>query len=87
MPLLDKTRFIFIDINITYSQYMFLQDAINTVLKFCGARFFSLQLPGYSLLMLDFLHAANTIVSNNDLKGVTIYYTIPCLSTNIEIFF
>lgn len=45
------------------------QDAINTVLKFCGARFFSLQLPGYSLLMLDFLHAANTIISNNDLKG------------------
>ena len=48
----------------------FSQDAINTVIKYCGARFFSLQLPGYSLLMLDFLHAANTIISNNDLKGV-----------------
>ncbi|XP_046445727.1 ral GTPase-activating protein subunit alpha-1-like isoform X1 [Daphnia pulex] len=45
------------------------QDAINTVIKYCGARFFSLQQPGYSLLMLDFLHAANTIISNNDLKG------------------
>ena len=44
---------------------------INLLVKLCGARFFSLQLPGYSLLMLDFLQAANTIISSNDLKGVS----------------
>ena len=44
---------------------------INIIVKYCGARFFSLQLPGYSLLMFDFLHAANAVLSS-DMKGVTL---------------
>lgn len=35
--------------------------------------------------MLDFLHAANTIISNNDLKGVNVTLIfLCCLSTNSE---
>lgn len=49
------------------------QEMINVLIKYCGARFFSLQLPGYSLLMLDFLHAANTIISSAELKGVRLH--------------
>jgi hypothetical protein len=72
---------------VNYFFFFFPQDAINTVIKYCGARFFSLQQPGYSLLMLDFLHAANTIISNNDLKGV-IFHTVfnVDLFTNIRFF-
>nr|CAD7424624.1 unnamed protein product [Timema monikensis] len=45
------------------------QAVINTLVQFCGPRFFSLMLPGHSLLLLDFIHAANTIVSLSDLRG------------------
>lgn len=46
------------------------QFIMNSLVKFCGPRFFSLQLPGFSLLLLDFIHAANTIVSTSDLRHV-----------------
>jgi len=45
-------------------------DEMNTVVKFTGARFFSLMLPGYSAYVLDFLYAANCLISSPDLKGV-----------------
>ncbi|PNF30190.1 Ral GTPase-activating protein subunit alpha-2 [Cryptotermes secundus] len=45
------------------------QAVINTLVQFSGPRFFSLMLPGHSLLLYDFIHAANTIVSSSDLRG------------------
>ncbi|XP_050506318.1 ral GTPase-activating protein subunit alpha-1 isoform X2 [Diabrotica virgifera virgifera] len=39
---------------------------INTCLKYLGPRFFSLQLPGASLLLLDFIHACNIILNNTE---------------------
>ncbi|XP_069689068.1 probable Rho GTPase-activating protein CG5521 isoform X3 [Periplaneta americana] len=45
------------------------QAVINTLIQFCGPRFFSLMLPGHSLLLYDFIHAANTVVSSADLRG------------------
>ena len=45
-------------------------DVTHTLLKFTGPRFFSLMLPGYTAYVLDFLFAANAIVSTAELKGV-----------------
>ncbi|KAL1130227.1 hypothetical protein AAG570_013165, partial [Ranatra chinensis] len=45
------------------------QNSINTVIKHSGSRFFSLQLPGFSVLILDFIHAANTILSSTETRG------------------
>ncbi|KAG5874289.1 hypothetical protein JTB14_005719 [Gonioctena quinquepunctata] len=52
--------------------YRFLHSALtstskpvlNTCLKYLGPRFFSLQLPGGSLLLLDLIHACNTILNS-----------------------
>ncbi|GAB6020527.1 hypothetical protein CHUAL_003210 [Chamberlinius hualienensis] len=44
------------------------QEVINTIVKYCGPRFFSLKLPGSSLLLLDFIHAADKIISSTDVK-------------------
>ena len=41
-----------------------------TLIRFTGPRFFSLMLPGYTAYILDFLYAANSVISNSDLKGV-----------------
>ena len=43
-------------------------DVTHTLLKFTGPRFFSLMLPGYTAYVLDFLFAANAIVSTAELK-------------------
>ncbi|XP_039283019.1 ral GTPase-activating protein subunit alpha-1 [Nilaparvata lugens] len=45
------------------------QSVVNTLVRFCGPRFLSLQLPGFSLLLLDFIHAANSVVSSSDLRA------------------
>ncbi|GFG28404.1 hypothetical protein Cfor_11332, partial [Coptotermes formosanus] len=45
------------------------QAVINTLIQFSGPRFFSLLLPGHTLLLYDFIHAANTIVSSSNLRG------------------
>ena len=45
-------------------------DTMNTLIRFTGPRFFSLMLPGYTAYILDFLYAANCIISTSDLKGV-----------------
>ena len=45
-------------------------DTMNTLIRFTGPRFFSIMLPGYSAYILDFLYAANCIISTSDLKGV-----------------
>lgn len=45
-------------------------DMMYTLVKFTGPRFFSLMLPGYTAYVLDYLYAANTIISTAELKGV-----------------
>ena len=47
-----------------------LQESTNELVRHCGPRFFSLPLPGATMLMLDFIHAANTITATGDLKQV-----------------
>ncbi|RZC33539.1 hypothetical protein BDFB_003365, partial [Asbolus verrucosus] len=43
---------------------------LNTTLKFLGPRFLSLQLPGFSLLLLDLIHACNTVLNSiENLEG------------------
>ncbi|CAG9813221.1 unnamed protein product [Phaedon cochleariae] len=54
--------------------YRFLHSALtsnskpvlNTCLKYLGPRFFSLQLPGASLLLLDLIHACNIVLNNTE---------------------
>ncbi|XP_049857449.1 probable Rho GTPase-activating protein CG5521 isoform X1 [Schistocerca gregaria] len=63
------------------------QAVVNTIVQYCGPRFFSLMLPGYSLLMYDFIHAANTVLSSNDIataprtEAASILGTLLCLSS------
>ncbi|XP_075222670.1 putative Rho GTPase-activating protein CG5521 [Lycorma delicatula] len=45
------------------------QSVMNTLVRYCGPRFLSLQLPGFSLLLYDFVHAANAIVTSSDLRS------------------
>ncbi|XP_059477062.1 ral GTPase-activating protein subunit alpha-1 isoform X2 [Neocloeon triangulifer] len=46
------------------------QPVINALVRHCGTRFFSLMLPGHTLLMLDFIQASNTVIGSNDIRGV-----------------
>ncbi|XP_013400060.1 ral GTPase-activating protein subunit alpha-1-like isoform X2 [Lingula anatina] len=61
------------------------QDVVNALVRHCGPRFFSMPLPGSTILLLDFLHAANTIASSTDLKeaprteAVSILGSLLCL--------
>ncbi len=41
------------------------------LIKHCGSRLFTLPLPSSSLLVMDFIHAANSIVSTPDLREVS----------------
>ncbi|KRT80608.1 hypothetical protein AMK59_5863, partial [Oryctes borbonicus] len=41
---------------------------VYTVLKYLGPRFLSLQLPGFSLLLLDLINACNVVLSSSDLS-------------------
>lgn len=40
--------------------------ALNTSLRFLGPRFLTLQLQGSSLLLLDLVHACNTLLNSSD---------------------
>ncbi|KAK0164383.1 hypothetical protein PV328_003019 [Microctonus aethiopoides] len=42
---------------------------IHALVKYTGPRLFSLNLPGSSLLVLDFVHAANTILGSQDVTA------------------
>ncbi|KAF8789182.1 Ral GTPase-activating protein subunit alpha-1 like protein [Argiope bruennichi] len=46
------------------------QDIINTIVRHCGPSFFSIGLPGSTLLIMDFIYAADTVISSSDIKGV-----------------
>lgn len=39
---------------------------LNACLKYLGPRFLSLQLPGSTLLLLDLVHACNTILNSSE---------------------
>ena len=41
---------------------------LHTIIKYTGPRMFSLNLPGSSLLILDYVQAANVILSSQDLE-------------------
>ncbi|XP_067682813.1 ral GTPase-activating protein subunit alpha-1-like isoform X5 [Haliotis asinina] len=45
------------------------QDVINVLVRNSGPKYFSLPLPGNLLLMMDFVHAAGTIISAVDVKA------------------
>lgn len=45
--------------------------ALNIVLRNLGPRFQSLQLPGSSLLLLDIIHACNTVLNSADMSQST----------------
>jgi len=42
------------------------QEVVNTILKNTGSQFFSHQLPGFTLLTLDFVHACNEVLSGTN---------------------
>lgn len=39
----------------------FLQDIVNTIIKHCSPKFFSIGLPGATMLILDFIIAASKV--------------------------
>ncbi|XP_076041404.1 ral GTPase-activating protein subunit alpha-2 isoform X2 [Oratosquilla oratoria] len=45
------------------------QEIINTLVGECGPNFFSLGLPGASMLTLDFIFATNTVLTSPDTKA------------------
>lgn len=46
---------------------------VGTILRALGARFLSRQLPGYSLLLLDLISAANSVLESSDLQAVSLF--------------
>ncbi|XP_064622191.1 ral GTPase-activating protein subunit alpha-1-like isoform X2 [Lineus longissimus] len=44
------------------------QDVVNVLVKYCGPRFLAMPMQGSTMLILDFIHAANTIAAVSDLK-------------------
>ncbi|XP_026674895.1 probable Rho GTPase-activating protein CG5521 isoform X9 [Ceratina calcarata] len=42
---------------------------LHVLVKYTGPRLFSLNLPGSSLLILDYIHAANVILSGHDIEA------------------
>ncbi|BES90903.1 Rap/ran-GAP [Nesidiocoris tenuis] len=57
------------------------QSIVNAIIKNCGPRFFSLQLPGYTLLLMDFIQAIDSIVSSQDVKNTPRTEAIAILGT------
>ncbi|KAL1416578.1 hypothetical protein MTO96_027799 [Rhipicephalus appendiculatus] len=46
------------------------QKVINAIVKYCGTKFFASRLPGHTVLLLNFIHGASTIVTSNAIKGM-----------------
>jgi hypothetical protein len=49
---------------------MLFQDVVNVLVKYCGPKFLAMPMQGSTMLILDFIHAANTIAAVSDLKEV-----------------
>lgn len=43
-------------------------NVLHVLVKYTGPRLFSLNLPGSSLLILDYIHAANVILGSQDVE-------------------
>ncbi|CAG0914887.1 unnamed protein product [Notodromas monacha] len=50
--------------------YFSFKDIINQIVKQCGACYWSITLPGHTLLLLDFIFAADSIISSNKTHGM-----------------
>lgn len=50
------------------STVWFLQDIVNTIIKHCSPRFFSIGLPGATMLILDFIIAAARVTDCSSLN-------------------
>lgn len=68
------------------------KSVLNTCLKYLGPRFVSLQMPGSSLLLLDLVHACNTILSCSDnlessprTEAVSILANLLCEPTDLSL--
>lgn len=46
----------------------FAQDIVNTIIKHCSPRFFSIGLPGATMLILDFIIAASKVTACSSLN-------------------
>lgn len=46
----------------------FQQDIVNTIIKHCSPRFFSIGLPGATMLILDFIIAASRVTTCSSLN-------------------
>ncbi|XP_029849633.3 ral GTPase-activating protein subunit alpha-1 [Ixodes scapularis] len=46
------------------------QKVINAIVKYCGTKFFASKLPGHTVLLLNFVHGAGSVVSSNVVKGM-----------------
>ncbi|XP_071832893.1 ral GTPase-activating protein subunit alpha-1-like isoform X4 [Apostichopus japonicus] len=45
------------------------QDVVNTIVQYSAPEFFSCDLPGSTMLILDFIHAANIITNSTDMEA------------------
>lgn len=50
------------------SRYLLFQDILNTVIKHCPPWFFFLALPGFTMLIGDFITAAARVLSTDMLE-------------------
>lgn len=48
--------------------FLFWQDIVNTIIKHCSPRFFSIGLPGATMLILDFIIAASRVTACSSLN-------------------
>ena len=55
---------------------------MNTLLRHCGPGFFSLAPPGSTLLLLDFMDAASSVISTTDLKEAPRVEAVSVLGEN-----
>ncbi|RXM90732.1 Ral GTPase-activating protein subunit alpha-1 [Acipenser ruthenus] len=52
-----------------WNKVQFSQDIVNTIIKHCSPRFFSIGLPGATMLILDFIIAASRVTTSSSLNA------------------
>lgn len=61
------------------------QSIVNTIIKYLGPRFLSLNLPGASLLYLDVIHASNKVLISPDLRATPRLEAVSMLTSLLAI--
>lgn len=61
-----------------------LQKVINAIVKYCGTKFFASRLPGHTVLLLNFIHGASTVVNSSAIKGVSELAHVPSFSCQLR---